>query len=326
MSECDFSLLSEEQQQALNDEQKAIYQMLSDIDRKFFAQTFATKDLPKALERKGEILKRNQAQHERLNTLKERLSLVENIYPRTEGLTPTALSIGGIAVAALGIGAVAQNISTDGSANWKGVSPRLVANALERSFDNNSTTDTEVEGTEDKLIVTIYLRPPNDSAYVPALSVFLFQIQEKLQVTVSDLTSDSVLATAKQSGKKLFDLAVKGFLFWQRRHGIFASDAVNLAKTALNTAFDATQMVRDLDLEDRVWQIIKETADAREKAYLVEAERLNLVRQDLETAWDDYYKCPRCGESMRDDLNYCRICGRARNAPPSLPDPRISST
>ncbi len=324
MGDNEHSLLSQEQLSQLNEEQKAIFLMLTEEDQKFFAQTFSAQDLPKALDRKGEILKRNQVQRERLAMIKERLAQVDKENPTSIGDFNPALAVGGLAAGAaavLGIGTTKQTITTDGSARWKGVSPRLVANALERAFDTE-TTDAEVEGTEKELTVTIYLRPPEDRTYLPAISVLLLQIQDTLQVNVSNLTSESITAAVKRGGKKMLDLAIKGFLLWQRRHSIFTGELTDFAQSALTSAFDAAQVVKDLDLEDRVWEVIKQTADAREKAYLVEAERQRLIQQDLEKAWDDYYRCPRCGEPFRDDMNYCRICGRARNPAPSTPDPR----
>jgi len=324
MSEIDIKYLSQDQLEQLNQEQKAIFHLLSEEEQQFFAQTFSAQDLPKALDRKGEILKRNQTQRERLAAIKERLVKTDEAFPQPTADFSTALGIGGLAAGAaavLGIGTAAQTIATGGTAQWKGVSPRLVANALEHTFDSE-TTDAEVEGQENELTVTIYLKPPEDRTYIPALSVLLVQVQDTLQVNVSNLTSESVTAAIKRGSKKFLDVAIKGFFLWQRRHSIFTNELTDFAQSALTSAFDAAQVVKDLDLEDRVWEVIKQTADAREKVYLVEAERKRLALQDLEKAWDDYYRCPRCGEPLRENMDYCLVCGRARNVRPSQPDPR----
>jgi hypothetical protein len=224
------------------------------------------------------------------------------------------------AAAAVGIGVAAGVVSTDGTASWKGVPPRVIANALESAFDDGRTTDADVQGTEENLQVTIYLKPPDGGKYVPGITVLLNQVQELLQVKVSDLTSESIWEAARESGRKLLDLAMRGLFLWQRRSGV--GDAVTLAQGALDSVFDAAQVVKDLNLEQRVWQIIKETADAREKAYAIEAERERQARQDLIDAWDDYIRCPRCGEPYVQGEPSCRICGRGRNDPPTKPDPR----
>jgi hypothetical protein len=324
-TEFDFSDLSPEQLTSLNDEQKAVFQMLSSTDRKFFGTSFSPKDLPNALIRKGEIMKRNRSQSERLSALQEKFVQID-AQAKTSAVgndtdsVETALA--GIA-AVVGIGAVAGAISTDGSASWKGVPPRVIANALETTFDNGRTTDTDVQGAEENLQVTIYLKPPDGGKYVPAITVLLNQVQEVLQVNVSDLTSESLWETAREGGKKFLDLAMRGLLLWQHRSGI--GEAVTMAQNALDTVFDAAQVAKDLNLESRVWQVIKETADAREKAYAIEAERERQAYQELIDAWDNYYKCPRCGEPYSQSVDTCRICGRGRNIPPIKADPRQTS-
>lgn len=320
----DFSLLSTEQLAALDEAQKAVYQVLDDRDRRFFAQTFTPADLPGALLRKGDILQRSLVQRKRLAALQERLTQAGASSAFEPGAADE-VSLGDLAAgaaAALGIGTAAHAIATDGSAAWKGVPPRLVANAIERTFDNSETTDAEVEGSEDNLIATIYLRPPDGSRYVPAITVMLSQVGETLNVSVSDLTSETWLETARQGGQRLLELAQKGLGLWLRRKNIFSIEGMDLAQNALDSAFDATQAVKDLDLNKRVWQVIKETADEREKVYKDEMERERQARQDLIEAWDDYQRCPRCSEPFGVEETICHICGRGRNAPPTQADPR----
>ncbi len=320
----DFSLLSAGQLAALDEAQKAVYQMLDEKDRRFFAQTFTSADLPGALARKGEILQRSEVLRKRLAALQERLA--ERGAQSAAVSSPSgAAAIGELAAgaaAAFGIGAAAHAVATDGSAAWKGVPPRLVANAIERTFDNNETTDVEVEGSEENLIATIYLRPPDGSRYVPAITVLLSQSGENLEVKVSDLTSETWLETARQGGQRLLELAQKGLGLWLRRKNIFSMEGIDLAQSTLDSAFDATQAVKDLNLNERVWQVIKEIADEREKIYKDEKERERRARQDLIDAWDDYERCPRCSEPFGADETVCHICGRGRNAAPTQSDPR----
>ncbi len=318
----DFSPLSVEQVAALGDEHKAVFQLLTAKDRSFFAQTFSEKDLPAALERKAEIMKRNQTQRQKIGEVMASLAQVqtEADFPAAGGMRLGEIAAG--AAAAVGIGAVAASVSTDGNATWKGVPPRLLANALEQAFDNGETTDVEVEGSEDNLLATVFLRPPDGSRYVPAITVSLHRVEEIIQVKVGDLTSETFLEAAKHGGQRLLELAGKGLNLWLRRRGVFSAEAVDLAQSALNSAFDAAQVARDLNLKDRVWQVIKETADAREKAWQIEAERERQLRQDLIDAWEAYNKCPRCGEPFRQQEDVCHICGRGRNVAPTQPDPR----
>lgn len=316
----DFSALSAEQLAMLNEKQKAIFQMLSSNDQSFFASTFTHKDLPGALDRKGEIMQRDQEQREQLAALQEKYAKIDTDLNLNQSGSLDLGDLAAGAAAALGLGVAAGTIATQGSASYHGVPPRTVARALESNFGKTQTTDVEVDGEENNLLATIYLKSPDN--YVPALTVALVQAADTLEVKVSDLTSESLLEAAKEGGKKLLNLAGKGLQFWLRRKQASVGEAVDVAQSALNTVFDATQTAKDLKLQDRVWQVIKETAEVREKAYLVEEERARQERQDLIDAWDDYNNCPQCGIAYPPDAIQCKVCGRARNNPPSQPDPR----
>ena len=327
--EFDFGLLSEDQLSALDDEQKAIYQMMHPEDKEFFAEQFSLKDLPTALDKKGKIMKRNTAKREQISALKEQFGKIRaEMEASGKGSSGGELGLGDVATgaaAALGIGVVAKTVSTDGTASWQGVSPRVLARALEQAFDDGENTDIEVEGDEDNLLATIYLRPPK-GAYVPAVTVTMAQVVDKVDVKVSNLTKESLLETAKHGGKQILELAQKGIRLWQRRGLGQAGAAIETAQSALDTAFDAAKVVKDLNIEDRVWETIRNVADPREKAYQIEAARERQVRQDLIDAWDDYFNCPRCGSPYRPDDVECRGCARARNNQPQKPDPRESDT
>lgn len=316
----DFSALSAEQLAGLNDQQKAIFQILSSSDQAFFASTFTPKDLPGALDRKDEIMRRDQEQREQLTELQEKFAKINTDLSLSQSSSLDLGDLAASAAAALGLGVAAGAVATEGSASYHGVTPRPIARALESNFGNTQTTDAEVEGEENNLLATIYLKSPDN--YVPALTVSLVQAADSLEVKVSDLTSESLLEAAKEGGKKLLNLVGKGLQFWLRRKQASVGEAVDVAQSALNTVFDAAQTAKDLKLQDRVWQVIKETAEVREKAYMVEEERARQERQDLIDAWNDYNNCPQCGVAYPQDTIQCKVCGRARNNPPSQPDPR----
>ena len=316
----EFSALSAEQLAALNDKQKAIFQLLSSSDQAFFASTFTPKDLPGVLNKKGEIIERDQDRRKQLDELQAKFTKTDSDLSLSQSSSLDLGDLAAGAAAALGLGVAAGAIATEGSASYHGVPPRTVARALESNFGNTQTTDVEVEGEENSLLATIYLKSPDN--YVPALTVSLVQAADSLEVKVGDLTSESLLEAAKEGGKKLLNLAGKGLQFWLRRKQASVGEAVDVAQSALNTVFDAAQAAKDLKLQDRVWQVIKETAEVREKAYMVEEERAHQERQDVIDAWYDYNNCPQCGVAYSADGTQCKVCGRARNSPPSQSDPR----
>jgi hypothetical protein len=73
--------LSAEKLAALTDEQKAIFCMLDEKDQEFFSLNFGPKDLPAVLMKKGEIVKRNQANREKLETIKASMAEAAESVP-----------------------------------------------------------------------------------------------------------------------------------------------------------------------------------------------------------------------------------------------------
>jgi hypothetical protein len=136
MDEQDLSQLSADQLASLNEDQKVIFCSLNEADQKFFSQSFKPKDLPSALTRKGEILKRNQADRERMDHLKA-------IFAQKAETTPTSSNsaddiLTGIG-AAVGLGAAAAIIATDSTATWRGVKPNDLVSPLRTGFTTEKT-------------------------------------------------------------------------------------------------------------------------------------------------------------------------------------------
>ena len=95
-----------------------------------------------------------------------------------------------------------------------------------------------------------------------------------------------------------------------------------LDRRAGDEGVDIAQLVKDLDLEDRAWEVIKNAADPIQSIYDQKMAIENEARLKLEMLWDDYYSCPKCRvEFGADDLE-CRVCGTARPEKPGQPDPR----
>ncbi len=318
----DFSLLSPEQLAALSEELKAVFLALSQGDKEFAARYMNPKDLPVYLSRKAESLRISRQRAEKEASLAERiktpLAFADN------AASPDLKDVGGVlaaGAAAVGIGAVASRMSTDGKARWQGSSPPDLIPSLEDEFEDKPETDLEVKRlSPDHLEATVFLVKPN-GGYVPALTVGLVAIDaDTVEVQVGDLTSESIQETLKESGRKLLDFVQSGVRLWRRkqRGGIPVGEIMDMA----DDVFDAHKMVKDLDLKDRAWLAVQKVAGPREEAFLKTKEKARQERFELEAAWDDYYNCPGCSVAYQEGDSECRLCGRARNDPPSRPDPR----
>lgn len=316
-----LSRLSTEQLAACNDELKAVYAMLDEKDQVFFAENFSAKDLPRALERKAEILVHNRSNRERLDKLKQLLAQAaarpDHALSGGQGADNLMTSV----AAAAGIGAVVYAVATDNTAHWIGVQPRDLVAPLETEFGDQEMTDVEFEGSADALEGTVFL--VSGSRFVPALTVNLIRKEDGVEVKVGDLTSQGFLETLRGGGEKLFSLAMKGLSLWTRKgRGVAPTDLAGMAGSAFQDSTRLAQIAGNLKIKDRAWSVIRNSADAIEKAYQDRQIELREQRAALERAWDNYYNCPSCAVPFGDGDAKCRVCGTARPDSPRKPDPR----
>jgi hypothetical protein len=316
----DYSPLSPEQLEVLNDVQKEIFLQLDDNDRKFYAENFSPSSLGKALDRKWEIMQSRA----RLATFDQKVKA--NIASGAEEeVSRTGLSAGDVAMGAagvagvIGVGVLARQIAPEGKASWRGVAPRDLVEPLVNAFARQEKTDIRFEAPSEQGVqqATVLLR--TSKGLVPGLIVVLAPLGQSTQVQIGQLTSESVMEALKEGGLKLLDLLQDG-LRMKRRGGL--DDLLVLAGRAVDEGVDIAQLVKDLDLEDRAWEVIKNAADPIQAIYDQKMVIENKARLQLEMLWDDYYSCPKCRvEFGADDLE-CRVCGTARPEKPDQPDPR----
>lgn len=316
-----LSRLSAEQQAACNDELKAVFALLDESDQKFFAETFSVRDLPRALERKAEIIKHNRNNRERLEKLKallaEAAARPDDALVSGQGGDDLITSM----AAAAGIGAVAYAVATDNTAHWSGVQPRDLVASLEAEFGDKEMTDVEFGGRPDALEGTVFLVSGN--RFVPALTINLVGKEDGVEVKVGDLTSQGMLETLRGGGEKLFNLALKGLNLWTRKgRGMAPTDLVGMAGSAFQDSTHLAEIAGNLKLKDRAWNVIRNSADAVEKAFRDRQYELREERVALEQVWDRYNNCPSCSVPFGDDDLMCRVCGTARPERPVRPDPR----
>jgi hypothetical protein len=314
-----LSQLSPEKLAALSDEQKAIFCSLSPFDQNFFASAYSEKDLAIALDRKGEIMKRNQGARERMEQLKKQFSensalAIANGSPKTDEI------LTGIA-SAVGIGAAAAVVATDHTARWQGVDAKTLISPLRAEFEDKELTDISFDGSPDAMEGTVFL--VSSGQPVPALTINLTRIENGVEVKVSNLTTQGAIETFRHGGQKLLSLAQKGFSLWNRKNrGLNPLDWISNADDVLNNATDAAETASNLKLEERAWRVIKNTAENSEKAYLDQIRQDREKRSEIERAWDEYRNCPTCSVPFAEGDSTCRVCGTARPPLPSSPDPR----
>ena len=331
-----LGLLSDEQRAGLSDEQKAVFCAMTEADQSFFAGTFSASDLPKALERKGEIMRFNQAGRERLEKLRGQVTQAAQAgralaVPGQE--TPggdkgdqgdKGENLMASAAAALGIGAVvgigAAAVATDNTARWQGVRPRDLVHPLENEFENQEKTDIEFEGTADALEGTIFVAA--NRRYVPALTINLIRVGDGVEVKMGDLTSRGFVETLRGGGEKLLSLAQKGLVLWGRRGRGNPADLIGMANAALSDTAGLADLAGNLRIKERAWKVIQNTAASVEKAYQDQLAQERAARYALEAAWDRYYACPTCAVSFEGEEVTCRVCGSSRPEAPQKADPR----
>ncbi len=313
MDENALSKLSTEQIAALGDEQKAVFCMLDAADQKFFSETFAPKDLPAVLTRKGEILKRNQADRERIAKFMEALAKSDAEHPADNQSDDILGAIAGVA----GIGAAAVLVATDSKANWRGVKPNDLVTPLRTEFTSDKT-QLSVSGSPNALTLAVLLI--SSGSYIPALTINLSAVDEGTEVKVSELTSHGALETLRAGGMKVLNIASDGLKVLTGRTSPF--DILDTANHTLSDGADLAEIAGNLKLKDRAWKVIKQTAESIEANYNSEQEIARQARFALEKAWDNYKNCPTCGVSFEPDDKVCRVCGSGRPEQPLKADPR----
>jgi hypothetical protein len=316
----DYSLLSSEQLNALTESQKEIFQKLDPKDQKFFAQNFSQASLGKALERKWESIQSNTRLAAFDQQIKENFTAQASTPAPSPGLSAGDIAVGAAGVAgAVGIGVLAKKIAPEGKATWRGVKPRDLVDPLIKTFARQEKTDIRFDppAAEGTLHASVMLRTPSEM--VSGLDVILAPLSDATQVTITKLSSESIMGTVKEGGQKLIDLVQDGLRLG--KHG-GAENLFDLAGKVVNQGVDIAKMVKDLDLEDKAWEAVKNAAEPLQTIYDEKMAVENERRLKLEMAWDDYYSCPKCRVEFGSEDAECRVCGAARPTRPDQPDPR----
>jgi rubrerythrin len=320
MEEAALTKLSEDQKAELSDELKAVFCMLKEPDQDFFAQSMKPKDLPLALSRKAEIIKRDKEQQAHLQQLSAFFAQDGQAAPASSG-GGKAEDIVTAAATVLGVGATAVAVATDNSAIYHGVKPSDLVEPLRTEFQSGSTS-FGVVGQPDALTATVYLAESGER--VPAMTITLTALKEGTEVKVNELTTQGILEAVKAGGEKLLDLAKQGVNLLRRSKtgGISPEDMLSTANQTLESGAGLAETVHNLKLKDRAWKVIKQTAEAIEANYRAQVEKERQARAALERAWDNYNNCPTCGVTFGVEENVCRVCSTARPEKPQKPDPR----
>lgn len=314
-----LSRLSTQQISSLSDEQKAIFCSLDDSDQVFFSETFTPNDLPVVLDRKGEILKRNKADRERL------LAIQEQMVQNTAAASPGSQSAGDVITAVagvVGVGVAAAVVATDNKASWRGVKPGDLIPALRNEF-NTERTQLSFSGSPSALAAAIMLLA--DTGFVPALTINLTAVDDGTEVKMSDLTSQGTIATIKEGGAQILNMAGNAIRVLRRgrRGSVSPEEVLSTASQTLSSGADLAKVAGNMQLKERAWKVIKQTAEAVEANYLSELEKARQAREALEKAWDRFNNCPVCGVSFGSDDQECRVCGTDRPEKPLVADPRF---
>jgi hypothetical protein len=312
-------LLSNEQMEALDEKQKGIFAQLSPGDQRFFAENFSAASLPLALERKWQAMQSRMMLEQHEQQARERAANGTPVQPGGLTLSEGAMGAAGVA-GVVGMGALARKLAPEGKAAWRGVKPRDLMDPLVQTFARQPRTDIRFDAptAEGTLHGVVLLR--SDSGLLPALDVTLAPVQDTLEVTVSQISKQSLVETFKEGGQSLLEL-VKDALFIGWGHNR-AGNLLDLAGQVMEHGADIAQAVNDLNLEDKAWEAIKRAADPIQAIYDQRSAVEREQRLRLEMAWDDYRSCPRCRVEFGTEDVDCRVCGTARPPVPEMPDPR----
>lgn len=307
--------LSAEQQAALDADLTAFFAQLPPADQVFFASQFSAMDLPAALARKRELAQRNIRRRERAARVKAEVD-AKAAEAAAESADDDLLSAAA-AVLGIGAGAAAGAAISGNTAFFRGVEPADLVEPLRAEF-NSSQTVAAAGGPPDALNVTIFLLGQFDR--VAAMTVNLVARDDGTEIKVNDLSTRGVLAVVTSGGAKLLDVASKGLRLLSGR--LTPGQAVDVAGQTLASSADLAEAVANLQLKERAWKVIRQTAEAIEAAYEDRLKQERAARALLEAAWDRFTHCPTCGVAFGAEDATCRVCGTARPEKPLTPDPR----
>ncbi len=316
MPDDSLAKLSPDQLNILEDDLTVFFTTLSPADQDFFAANFNAHDLPAALSRKRELLERSRKNHERAARIKAetdaKAAEVAAQSPDDDLLAAAAAALG------IGVGAAGAAISGN-TAFYRGVRPSDLVDPLRAEF-NSAQTVAAAGGPPEALTVTVFLLGPFDR--VAAMTVNLTAKDDGAEVKVNDLSARGVLAVVRTGGAKLLNVAGQGLRLLSGR--LSAGEAIDAAGRTLASSADLAEAVANLQLKERAWKVIRQTAEAIEAAYQDRLKQEREAQAQLEAAWDRYNNCPTCGVAFGAEDTTCRVCGSARPEKPTTPDPRQS--
>ncbi len=307
--------LSADQLAALDADLIAFFGQLSPADREFFTAHFSAKDLPAALTRKRDLVQHNTVRRERDARIRAEVD-AKAAEAAVQSEDDDLLSA---AAAVLGIGAAAAGSAISGNTGfYRGVKPSDLVEPLRVEF-NSAQTVAAAGGPLDALNVTVFLLGQFDR--VAAMTINLIAKDDGTDVKVNDLSTRGVLAVVRAGGAKLLNVAGQGLRLLSGR--LSPAEAIDAAGKTLASSTDLAEAVSNLQLKERAWKVIRQTAEAIEAAYKDQLKKDQETRALLEGAWNRYHNCPTCGVAFGDEDATCRVCGTARPEKPLKPDPRL---
>lgn len=308
--------LSAEQLAALDSDLITFFGQLSPADREFFSAHFSAKDLPAALTRKRDLVQHSATRRERDARIKAEVdakAAEAAAQSEDDDLLSAAAAVLGIGAAAAAGSAISGN-----TAFYRGVHPSDLVDPLRAEFSSAQTV-AAAGGPQDALNVTVFLLGQFDR--VAAMTINLIAKDDGTDVKVNDLSTRGVLAVVRAGGAKLLNVAGQGLRLLSGR--LSPAEAIDAAGKTLASSTDLAEAVSNLQLKERAWKVIRQTAEAIEAAYKDQLKKDQETRALLEGAWNRYNNCPTCGVAFGDEDATCRVCGTARPEKPVTTDPRL---
>lgn len=319
--------LSSEQLSALSEEEKEIFCALHPSDQDFAAHTFSAASLPVFLRKKGTLERQNQESGARQAALNSRIknAVPEETSDGSGSLVQTLVGGAAAVTAAVGIGALAGKISTDGSMTWHDLPVDLAVQALRAEFNSSDGRTNALANRMDSQTTRVDINLLASGRQIPGISVqFSSLSQSETKVQVSDLTNASITEMLKERGEDALDLLKGGvdLLIRRQRNGsIDLGRMFGLGKDALDKAFDAHQAVKDLDLEDRAWESLIKVAEPRERDWEKRRRQALEDHESQRLAWKFFESCENCSVPYEPEAESCAVCGNLRPPKPDFSRP-----